>query len=88
MSGDFSRWLQRVEMVAGLQGVADLARFVLLFLQGEAFDVYVKLTASEQADFTKMKDKLVNTFCMNRFDGFSWLKVRQLQPGKSGFSSG
>ena len=84
MSGDFSRWLQRVELVAGLQGVADLARFVPLFLQGEAFDVYDELTASEKADFTKMKDKLVKTFCMNHFDAFARLKVRQLQPGESG----
>ena len=83
MSGDFSRWLQRVEMVAGLQGVADLARFVPLFLQGEAFDVYDELAASEKVDFTKMKEKLVKTFCMNRFDAFARLKVRQLQPGES-----
>ena len=30
-----------------------------------------------------MKEKLVKTFCMNRFDAFARLKVRQLQPGES-----
>lgn len=82
-SGDFSRWLQRVEMVARLQGVADLACFVPLFLQGEAFDVFDELTAEDKVSYDKMKVRLLKTFCINRFEAFSQLKGRMLQPGES-----
>ena len=38
--GDFSEWIRKVEMVASLQGVKELEKFIPLFLCGGAFAVY------------------------------------------------
>lgn len=72
-----------MEMVAELQGVADLACFVPLFLQGEAFDVFDELTSAEKKNYGKMKVRLLQTFSINRFEAFSQFKSRALQPGES-----
>ena len=42
-SGDISEWLDKLELVARLQGVTQLESFVPLFLTGPAFAVYKQL---------------------------------------------
>ena len=43
-TGDFLEWLEKLELVAALQNVADLEKFLPLFLSGGTFAVYKSLT--------------------------------------------
>ncbi len=55
-------WLQKVELVANLQGVKDLAKFVPLFLSGGAFAVYQSINADERGNYSKVKAVLCKLF--------------------------
>ena len=50
-SGDFTEWVEKLELVAALQNVSDLKSFMPLFLSGPAFAVYKQLTEEEKADY-------------------------------------
>ena len=64
-STDFAEWLQKVEYVANLQGVKDLAKFVPLFLIGGAFAVYQSINADERGNYSKVKAVLLHKlFCL------------------------
>lgn len=48
--GDVVAWLQKVKLVARLQGVKDLATFLPLYLEGDALALFLQLSEQEQAD--------------------------------------
>lgn len=81
--GDISLWLEKLELVAKLKKIEDLAVFVPLFLNGAAFDVYQQLTADEKADFEAVKTCLVSTFGLSSFKAYSQFKERHLAPGEA-----
>ena len=60
--GDVVAWIKKVELVAKLQKVTDLASFLPLFLEGDALALFLQMEASDQADPEKIKDKLLNAF--------------------------
>ena len=45
---DVAAWLDRLELVAGLQKVDDLAAVIPMFLEGPAYDVYSQLSAEDK----------------------------------------
>ena len=48
---DCAEWLRKVELVAKLQSIDDLEKFVPLFLTGGAFAVYVSLSEDQKNIF-------------------------------------
>ena len=46
--GDVVAWLEKVQLVAALSGVTDLAKFIPLFLEGNALSVYLELSKDEK----------------------------------------
>ena len=61
--GNFAKWLRKLELVADLQGVTALEKFLLLFLCSGAFSVYESLADNVWADFYKLKAALTSAFC-------------------------
>lgn len=62
-TGNFAQWLDKVEMVAKLQKVAELESFVPLFLCGTAFDCYKAIGENDKANYGKIKSILIEKFC-------------------------
>lgn len=82
-TGDFSEWSKKLENVAKLQGVDDLAAFMPLFLCGGAFAVYEGLTEECQSDYGELKMALNKAFSPNPLKAYSELCNRKLHPGES-----
>ena len=56
-SDEFYVWLEKLELVAELQGVTDLRKFLPLFLSGPAFAVYQQLSPAVKSDFDSLACK-------------------------------
>ena len=82
-SGDFPTWCERVELVAQLQKVDDLASFVPLFLRDEGFSVYQQLPAVVKGNFDTMKVKLSAAFGVSKTTAYEMLRERNLKEGES-----
>lgn len=82
-SGDFSVWVDKLELVAKLQKVTDLTTFLPLFLSGAAFSVYKQLSEEVQKDFDKLKGALLTAFSENSFSAYDQLRMRMLMEGES-----
>lgn len=81
--GDFSEWLEKLELVANLQGVKELEKFLPLFLSGGAFAVYQSLPDETKNDYDSVKKDLLRAFSSDQFNAFEQLSARQLLPGES-----
>ena len=73
--GDVTAWMQKVELVARLTKVKDLASFIPLYLEGSALAVYLELSPTEQEDAEVIKRKLLDAFSDSRFVAYSKLKT-------------
>ena len=73
--GDVCAWLQKVELVAKLTQVKNVAAFLPLYLEGSALAVYLELPDAEKEDEEIIKRKLVEAFSDSRFVAFEKLKV-------------
>ena len=82
-SGEFSTWIDKLQLVAQLQGVEDLAKFVPLFLSGSAFALYQQLSDDTKKDFTKIKTELATAFSTDPFASYELLRNRVLLEGES-----
>ena len=71
--GDIVGWLRKVTLVAKLQKIADLASFIPLYLEGDALALYLELDEKEQADATKIQEKLKVAFSDDPFAAFAKL---------------
>jgi len=74
--GDVVNWISKLEMVARLRGISDLANFLPLFLEGPAFDVYSEMEESAKKDIEKIKKTLIDAFGTNAFQAFELLAKR------------
>ena len=54
-SGEFFVWIEKLELVAQLQGLTDLPKFLPLFLSGPAFSVYQQLSDETKKDYDLLK---------------------------------
>ena len=80
---DFAEWVEKLEMVASLQGITDLASFLPLFLTGGSFSVYKGLTETVRKDYTKLKKSLLDVFSSDKFTVYETLVMRKLEIGES-----
>jgi len=81
--GDFAEWLRKLERVAKLQKIDDLASFLPLFLTGGAYAVYEGVSEPDKEDYAKVKSALLSAFSPNQFDAFEELMTRRLGDGES-----
>ena len=81
--GDFGEWIKKVELVAQLQNVKNLASFFPLFLSGGAFAVYQGLEESVKKDYNAAKAKLLAAFSVDCFCAYDEMSNRRLRPGES-----
>ena len=61
-SGDISEWLEKVKLVAELQGVTDIAKFIPLYLEGGALSIFFQLSLADRKNLNKIEDKLLTSF--------------------------
>ena len=71
--GDVVAWLQKVELVAKLTKVEDLASFIPLYLEGGALAVYMEMSSVEQGSADHIKKRLKQAFCDSVFAAYSKL---------------
>lgn len=71
--GDVVAWLKKVTLVAKLQKITDLASFIPLYLEGDALALYLELSDEEQADASKIQEKLKSAFADDAFAAYSKL---------------
>lgn len=81
--GDFADWIKKLELVAQLQKVKDLASFLPLFLAGGAFAVYDGLDDGTKADYAKLKQALREAFSVHPLLAYEQFVARRLLPGES-----
>lgn len=65
--GDIAQWLNKVELVASLKGIEDLATIVPLFLEGSAFSVYMEMAENDKKDMRAIEQVLKDAFAVNSF---------------------
>jgi len=82
-SGDFSEWVEKLELVAKLQNVNDLHTFLPLFLSGGAFLVYQGLSDEVKEDFKKLKQALLSSFSADASTAYEELRNRHLRNNES-----
>ena len=80
---DFAEWVDKLEMVARLQGVKDLQSFMPLFLSGGAFAVYKGLSEDVKADYVKVKSAMLQAFSLDQIGAYEEFARRRLQDGES-----
>ena len=81
-SGEFSVWIEKLELVATLQKITDKLAFLPLFLSGPAFSVYQQLSDDTKADYDKLKKELTTAFSTNSFSSYEQLRNRVLSEGE------
>lgn len=81
-SGDFSEWLEKLELVAKLQDITELQTFLPLFLAGPAFAVYKQLSESDKETYESLKAALLVAFGVNCYAAYDQLQKRVLQEGE------
>ena len=82
-SGEFTVWVEKLELVAKLQEVEDMLKFVPLFLSGPAFAVYQQLSDATKKDYGMLKAELTVAFSTNAFASYEQLRSRVLLEGES-----
>ena len=82
-SGEFYVWIEKLELVAQLQGITDLPKFVPLFLSGPAFAVYQQLGDTTKGDYDMLKAELSTAFSSDPFTSYDELKSRVLLENES-----
>jgi hypothetical protein len=81
-TSNFLVWVERVELVAALQGLKNLEKFVPLFLHGGAFAVYQSLEDNVKEDYDKLKAALTLAFSADPLKAYTEFVARRLQPGE------
>lgn len=82
-SGDFAEWVEKLEMVASLQGITEVENFLPLFLTGGAFNVYQGLTTPEKKKYDTVKAKLLTAFSSDPCHAYEEFQMRRLNSGEA-----
>jgi hypothetical protein len=80
---DFSEWIRKLELVAKLQNVKELEKFLPLFLSGGAFSVYESLEEKVKQDYKQLKAALMKSFSFNQFRAYEEFTMRKHLPYES-----
>ena len=73
--GDVSAWLAKIELVASLTDVKDVAKLVPLYLEGGALSLYLELEESKKKDYSQLAAELLRAYSDSQFVSFSKLKA-------------
>ena len=73
--GDIVAWLSKVELVAKLSGVKDVAQLVPLFLEGGALALYLELDESKKSDYSALSRELIRAYSDSQSVSFCKLKA-------------
>ncbi|KFD56888.1 hypothetical protein M514_02145 [Trichuris suis] len=76
-------WLEKLELVCELSGVADTAQVIPLRLTGGAFAVYQQMTPEDRKQSKKIKETLLAAFAVDRFVAYRQLTTRKLRSDES-----
>ena len=82
-SSDVSAWLKKIELVARIKNIKDVASLIPLYLEGPAFSVYDQMKESDQTDVDKIKSTLRNAFGLNKFAAYDAFRQRSWSPGET-----
>ena len=73
--GDVQAWLTKVELVARLTDIKDVASLIPLYLEGGALAVYLEMPATEQSNLDTLKKRLTQAFSDSQFIAYSKLRA-------------
>ena len=71
--GDVVSWIKKVQLVAKLQKVSDLASFIPLYLEGDALALYLEMSDDDQGDSKKIVAMLKEAFTDGAFVAYAKL---------------
>ena len=72
--GDVVAWLAKVEIVAKLTDVKDVAQLIPLYLEGGALALYLELDSTTRDDFSLLSKELLKAYSDSEFVAYSKLK--------------
>ena len=61
--GDVVSFITKVELVAALKKIDDVAKFLPLYLEGHALAIYLEMDETERKDPAEIKNRLREAFC-------------------------
>ena len=73
--GDIVAWLSKIELVAKLSNIKEVADLVPLYLEGGALALYLELEDSKKSDFSLLSKELLRAYSDSEFVSYSKLKV-------------
>lgn len=79
---DVFQWIEKVELVAKLQKIEEVAEFLPLFLAGPALSVYQQLDDLGRDDYKTIRQTLICAFGLNPFEAYEQF-VRKKWVGES-----
>lgn len=82
-SQDILEWLKKLELIASLQNIDGLARFVPLFLVDAAFAVYDQMKQEDKNSYKKIKEVLKSAFSLTPCQAYEEFKRRELKTGET-----
>jgi len=82
-TGDFAEWISKLERVARLQKVNELADLLPLFLTAGAYAVNEGIPEANKEGYDKVKSALFSAFSPNRFDACNELVAHRLADNES-----
>ena len=65
--GDVVSFITKVELVAALKKIEDVAKFLPLYLEGHALAIYLEMDETDRQDPVKIKNRLKEAFCDGPF---------------------
>jgi hypothetical protein len=74
---DFSEWIRKLDLVAKLQNVKKMEKFLPLFLSGGAFSVYEGLDDKVKQSYNLLKASLTKSFSFNPFRAYEEFAARR-----------
>ena len=84
-SGNASDWLKRFEICSTANSWSDemKAKKLPTLLEGEALAVWLEMTAEDQANYTTVRETLINKMSPEAFVSLDEFHQRKLHPGES-----
>lgn len=81
--GDVATWIKKVELVAKIKKIKNVAYLIPLYLEGDAFSVFDQLTDSDKEDADAIKKALRDAFGQNQFSAYDSFRQRSWTPGEA-----
>ena len=73
--GDVASWLAKIELVASLTDIKDVAKLVPLYLEGGALSLYLELDEKARGDYGLLSKELLRAYSDSEVVSFSKLKA-------------